>query len=568
MKKWLRFVFSLMVCSLMWTTSSMANEELLSPERAFQVQIQDASKSRIHLKFKIAPGYYLYHNKFQFQLSTASIDVPVIKALSVKLPVAHERKFDETFQKTLEMYRGTVDIELPLPADMHQYRRLVVHYQGCTDHGVCYPPIQTLFDLDKAMNMANLEKNKPLSSQVTNEASQAEGSGLVALWGARDDANQLKELLEQLPIPYLMLGLLLLGIALCFTPCVLPMVPIISAIILEPVSGTSSSWVDSRWRGLILSSVYVLGMAITYTLVGVLTALLGASLIAYLQNPWVLAGFAVLLLWMACSLFGWWALRVPVWLSVILDKVLRHSHSKKGVWGAVLMGMLSAVLAGSCMTPPLAGILLMIAHTGSPLTGGLLLFSLALGIGLPLILFGAGAGHWVPRTGSWMNWVKYFFGVALVLLALWFIWPLSLKIYHHFYPFENKDEASALSLEKRSPFIRVHNVNELEHYLATAGKPIMLDFYAEWCVSCHEMEQFTLSDPDIRRRLQNVMWLQVDVTENLPEHQQLMKRFALFGPPAIIFFDASGLERRYARVIGYQPIAQFQRTLDKALSAI
>lgn len=528
---------------------SLADENVLSPDEAFKVDAVMVSAEEMQIHIAIADGYYLYREKLHFTLQSTNGQPAALDLSEVPLPIWHEKKFDETFQKSVEIYRHEIDIPIALPKQ--QEIALVVNYQGCADQGVCYPPMQARFIPNQLLRVTNSSFNQSLL-----KAQSGHTTHVANLWAARNDAIALGQLLLQMPLAYLIFGLILLGLTLCFTPCALPMIPIVSAIVVGHGADR-----EGRGRGFFLSVAYVLGMALMYSLAGIFAALAGASLAAYLQNPWALIFFALILLAMAASLFGWYEVRMPAWLSHPLHKIARRLHpEERGIPSAFVMGAFSGLIVGPCMTPPLAAILLVIAHTGSPFLGGILLFSLAMGIGLPLILLGVGAGKYVPRSGPWMIHIKQLFGVLLVLLAIWMVWPLLSKSYTHFFR-ADADHVSSSSL----PFVKVASLAELQAQLSMSTRPVMLDFYADWCISCKEMEKLTLRDSTIRRRLADVTWLQVDVTANTPADKALLKRFNLFGPPAILFFNAQGQEIKTARVIGYQNVEQFQRSIANAL---
>lgn len=536
---------------LVYAHPSLADENVLSPEQAFNVDAVMVFAETMQIHIAIADGYYLYREKLQFTLQSVHGQPTGLNLSEVSLPIAHEKKFDETFQKSVEIYRHGIDIPVLLPPQ-HQDIALVVSYQGCADQGVCYPPMQARFSPSQLSLATNLSLNSSLPKVQSSNT-----TAMASLWAARNDAIALGELLMKMPLSYLILGLVLLGLALCFTPCSLPMIPIVSAIVVGHGADR-----EGRRRAFFLSVAYVLGMALMYSLAGIFAALAGASLAAYLQNSWALIFFALILLAMAASLFGWYEVRMPAWLSHPLHKIARRLHpEERGIPSAFLMGAFSGLIVGPCMTPPLAAILLVIAHTGSPFLGGVLLFSLAIGIGLPLILLGIGAGRYVPRTGPWMIHIKQLFGVLLVLLAIWMVWPILSKNYAHFFR-ADADHMSSSSL----PFVRVASLAELQTQLSMSTRPVMLDFYADWCISCKEMEKLTLKHTAIRQRLADVTWLQVDVTANTLADKALLKHFNLFGPPAILFFNAQGQEIKTVRVIGYQNVEQFQRSIANALA--
>jgi len=393
-------------------------------------------------------------------------------------------------------------------------------------------------------------------------------------------------------------GFLVLGLLLAFTPCMLPMIPILSGIIAGDGGRINKS------RALVLSVTYVLSMALTYALAGIGAAYAGSLLAAYLQNVWVLGAFALVFVVLALSMFGWYELRLPGFLHE------RLNASQGGLQGGRLasvaaMGVFSAIIVSPCVSAPLAGTLLQISRSGDVVLGGAALFSLAIGMGLPLIAMGVSEGALLPKAGEWMVAVRKFFGVLLLAVALWIVTPLlaataerlawgallaGAAIFlgaRHALPagasrwrwlwkgvgviavvagvalvvsaFGGNDAARSAT-----PWKRVNSLAELEQRLVSPGRPVMLDFYADWCVSCKEMEKLTLSDARVRAQLDQMLLLQADVTAANEADRALLKRFSLFGPPGIVFFDAQGREIPGLRVIGYQPPERFLRTLAAA----
>jgi thiol:disulfide interchange protein DsbD len=329
------------------------------------------------------------------------------------------------------------------------------------------------------------------------------------------------------------------GLLLAFTPCVLPMIPILSGII----AGEGRDL--GKLRALLLSAAYVLGMAIAYAIAGVAAAWSGTMLAAALQNAWVLGTFALVFVGLALSMFGLYDLQLPGFLHHRLHAA--HGRLKGGrVASVAAMGALSAIIVSPCVAAPLAGALLYISQTRDVALGGSALFAMALGMGIPLLVIGVSEGALLPKSGPWMVRVKYLFGALLLAVALWIVWPLM------------RPAGSGVD------FVRVQSMTELEQKLHSPGRPVMLDFYADWCVSCKEMEALTFSDARVKPRMSGMLLLQADVTANSEEHKALLKRFRLFGPPGIIFFDAQGAELKGLRVIGYQNAERFLRTLDLA----
>jgi thioredoxin:protein disulfide reductase len=385
------------------------------------------------------------------------------------------------------------------------------------------------------------------------------------------------------------------GLLLTFTPCVLPMIPILSGIIAGEGAGLSKS------RAFALSSTYVLSMALTYAAAGVGAAYAGSLLAAYLQNPWVLGAFALIFVALALSMFGVYELRLPGFVHQRLDAAQRALRGGRMVSVAV-MGVLSAVIVSPCVSAPLAAALLEISRTGDVVLGGSALFVMALGMGVPLIIVGVSEGALLPKAGAWMVAVRKFFGVLLLGVAIWVVspvlpayapllaWGLLLLVSAAFlFSWRPVRGAAALAaallivgalaqiggrpdapaaqgspVESHVQWTRVASVAELDSKLRTPGKRVMLDFYADWCVSCKEMEALTFSDPKVRAELDRMLLLQVDVTANNQDDKALLKRFSLFGPPGIIFFDPDGREIKGLRVIGYQPPERFLKTLSLA----
>jgi thiol:disulfide interchange protein DsbD len=543
--------FLLLVILLLSSFTNAVADDFLSPEQAFRASLKRDPNNFIQLEIKIAEGYYLYRDKLAFYAGENKSE-----PLVVILPDAHEKKYDEVFQKNVAIYRYRLEMQVPLAPELANQ---VIHlsYQGCADKGLCYAPVQlSVQPLDRSIRANRADENMPsrMDNKTLIEPNPAPqdkpqykekaqvNNNLHTLWQARDDSQRLGRMLLTLPTHFLILVVLLLGMLLSFTPCVLPMLPIISAILL----GQQTQ--PTPYRQLILSSTYVLGMALINILLGVLVATIGASLSEYIFNPWVQGAFALLLIWMAGALFGWYEMRL---LPASCENFLhRYTHQPQGtgIARALIMGMLAALLIGPCVTPPLAAILLMIADAGSIALGAMLLFFLTLGMGLPLILLAVGAGQLLPRSGPWLARVKYLFAILLLLLAAWFVW-LSLP---QAYQQRMIQTSTAQPSSKTMPFILIQDIAQLNQYLSNTRTPVMLDFYADWCISCKEMELLTFTDPSVRQSLAHMQLLKIDMTDNTPAHQTLLQHFDLFGPPAILFFNSDGEEIPDSRVIGYQ----------------
>ncbi len=551
-----------------------ADGGFLEPEQAFRFSARMIDRSNAEVRYEIAPGYYMYREQFAFKARGARLGKPAIPPGKVK--------FDETFAKDVESYRDSVAIRIPVEASGPFI--LEASAQGCADAGLCYSPMASSKQLDPA---------------------DAPAGGAAATLAAPDsEMGRIEAALRSGKLHAILPLFLLLGLGLAFTPCVLPMMPILSSIIVgERATG-------SRSRGLALSVSYSLGMAIVYTLLGVAAGLAGEGLAAAMQNPWVLGAFALLMAALSLSMFGVYELQMP---AAIQSKLVCASGRQRAGShaGVFVMGALSALIVGPCVAAPLAGALVYISQTRDALTGAAALFAMAAGMSVPLLVLGASAGALLPRAGPWMAAIKRFFGVLMLATALWIVSPLlapsiqmllwaALAIGYALslvLPLAKlrrgrwrsasaaivfaavglvqltgmatggNDPLAPLAHLGADPshateFRRVKSLAELDAILAAApGKTVMLDFYADWCVSCKEMEKFTFSDPRVQAEFAGMLLLQADVTANDGHDKAMLKRFGLFGPPGIIFFDPAGAEITNTRVIGYQDAEKFLRSL-------
>src|SRR4051812_6997199 len=487
------------------------SDDLLEPEKAFRFSARALDASSIEVRFDIAPGYYLYRERFRFAADGAKLGAP-------EFPRGEKHK-DEFFGE-VETYRKAVQVRIPVEAAGGFELKVIL--QGCADAGVCYIPMESRARI-------------VLASAASGVAPRASESARFSLFASDVEVARLFEGNFALVLG----SFLLFGVLLAFTPCMLPMIPILSGIIAGEGRDIGKA------RAFSLSVSYVLGMAAAYALAGVAAAYSGSLLASALQNAWVLVAFALVFVALALSMFGLYELRLPSFLHQRLAAT--QSELRGGRIASVAgMGVLSAVIVSPCVAAPLAGALLYISQTRDVALGGAALFAMAIGMGLPLVAVGVSEGALLPRSGPWLNRVKYVFGALLLGVALWIVWPVL-----------TPGGASA-------GFAKVNSPSELDAKLRSPGKPVMLDFYADWCVSCKEMEKFTFSDPAVRAKLDGMLLLQADVTANNEEHKALLKHFSLFGPPGIIFFDAEGREIKGLRVIGYQNSERFLKTLSLA----
>ena len=599
--------------------------DLLEPEKAFRLSVRALDPATLEVHYQIADGYYLYREKFRFAAEPRLPSPAGAAALTIKLGKpefpAGQVKQDEFFGR-VETYRKDLFIRIPVEGGVQQLKLLVTS-QGCADVGVCYVPQTQSVDVSllaaggagatpSSLFPARAGGTSVLESRLAQAAPGAQSMSESLRPAAGSDFEIAA--LFQSDKPLLVLASFFgFGLLLAFTPCMLPMIPILSGII----AGEGRDL--SKKRALLLSITYVLGMAVTYAVAGVAAGFSGTLIAAALQNAWVLGAFALVFVVLSLSMFGLYELQLPGFLR---HRLHAHNHQLQGgrIVSVALMGVLSAVVMSPCVAAPLAGALLYIGQTRDALMGGTALFVMALGMGLPLVVVGVSEGALLPRAGSWMNAVKQFFGVLLLAVAVWIVSPVlppagvllawaalligSGVLLRAIDPLPPQARTvvrlgKALGLVallagaamlagalagSRDPlmpleafrsggiaegkpvtFERIASVAELDARLADAGRPVMLDFYADWCVSCKEMERYTFSNAQVGDRLSGMRLLQVDVTDNTAEHKALLKRFKLFGPPGIIFFDARGREIPGLRVVGFQSTEKFGKTLDIAL---
>lgn len=597
-----------------------AEDDLLEPEKAFRFSARAVDEQHVEVRFDIAEGYYVYREQFKF--AAVGPDGAAVELGPPGLPKG-KVKFDETFQKEVETYRGALAIPLTVRSAAAPFK-LKVTSQGCADRGLCYPPMDSHAKIDL--------RNGAVALLTADEAAAWGSSGSTVTVSAQQDANNAAAsdpatAALQSGRFWLVIGAFFVGgLLLSLTPCVLPMLPILSSLIVGQAhaasggEGTRHARPISRGRGFSLALSYSLGMALLYTLLGVAAGLAGEGLAAALQNVWVLGAFALMLVLLSLSMFGLYELQLPSALQSRLNSAANKMPAGQ-MLGVFAMGGISALIVSPCVAAPLAGALLYISQTRDVALGGVALFTLAAGMSVPLLLLGASAGALLPRAGAWMDGVKRGFGMLLLAVALWIVQPvlpaslavalwgvllLASAVLLRVFDRLSDDATGARRALKaagvvlsvlgviqivgaaagaRDPlkplqpftasgsaniashgvsFQRVRSLAELESAIKTAGRPVMLDFYADWCVSCKEMERFTFIDARVQARLANALLVQADVTANNAADRELLKRFKLFGPPGIIFFDGQGRELESARVIGYQDADRFMQSLQAA----
>jgi thiol:disulfide interchange protein DsbD len=590
-------------------------EDPLSPEDAFVASVQLIESNTITLHFDIADGYYLYRDKLSFSLydDASKLDKPNLSEAMLLRPVfATALAIDDEYFGKQFVHRNSSDIVLPYTSKSDLYDGvLAVNFQGCADMGLCYPLTTTL-----------LRISLPASFDGTSSV-KVSGAIDTQLPPDQSEQDRLYTMLGSSSIWFNVFTFFGLGLLLAFTPCVLPMIPILSSLIVGQGESMSTG------RAFHLSMVYVFVMASTYAVVGIVVGLSGYNVQAFLQNPWVLSAIALLFVILSLSMFGFYELQMPASLQT---RLTQWSNKKGGgqVSGVAAMGFVSTLIVGPCVTAPLAGALIYIAKTGDAFIGGAALFSLGLGMGVPLLLIGTSAGKFVPKAGVWMNATKQIFGILMLVMAVYMIsrilpTAVSMGLYgilaimsgiylgatdsvnrdstgwHRFgkgagivvsvyglalllgalangnsYTAPLKSVMSTLNTSDNGVpvhgfvFQSVKGIDGLQQAVKQAsaeGRPVMLDFYADWCISCKEMDAFTFSDVQVKTLLKDVLVLQADVTENDMLDQALLKAFALFGPPGIIFYDSNGNEIPAARLVGFMSAANFKKHLTRYVVA-
>lgn len=571
-------------------------DELLKPEQAFQFFATVKDAQTVHVSWLIADGYYLYKKKLVLKTG----DDATSQLAELKLP-SGEMHHDPEFGQ-VEIYHHEVAVDVPLRRQSTAAETLVLNakFQGCADRGVCYPPMHASVTLElPAVDTAKAAEVKPVLSEQ----------------------DRIVDSLKQDSLPLTLLTFFGFGALLALTPCVFPMIPILSGIIVG-----HGEDIGTR-KAFLLSLSFVLASAFMYTIFGILAALFGSNLQVIAQEPWVIGGFAGIFVVLSLSMFGFYNLQLPTGLQAWLHRS-SDRHRDGSYLGAAIMGALSSLIVGPCVAAPLAAALMYIGQTGDVWLGGSALFVMGLGMGLPLLLIGASAGKLLPKAGPWLNSTKAVFGVVMLAVAAWMLsrivpatvtmlFAAMLLIIPAIYMCALEPLPQAASGWKKlwkglglimlilgvlqligmaaggtnplqpltafasiaAPstggepakaeklvFQRVHSLSELRQQIQQAkagGKWLMLDFYADWCVACKEMEAYTFTDAKVRQALGKFVLVQADVTEANSDDMALMREFGLIGPPGIIFYGPDGSERSGNRIIGFQDAATFLQSLQQ-----
>ncbi len=563
----------------------------LMPDEAFKPTLHQVNTTTYELRIALGKDIYLYADRTNIRDVDPNdgIDIHVKKLMKA---VAHGEDM---------VYVVSPTFELTFSGDNPQEIHLLLEYQGCSEQGLCYNPMEKTFTI----NVDNAMLQHDTTVALKTEA------------GALSESDEIAQILNSGTLWTVLAAFFGFGLFLALTPCVFPMIPILSSIIVSQGKHMSAK------RGFFLSLIYVLAMAMAYTIAGILAGLFGSNIQAALQNPVVLTLFALLFVALAISMFGFFEIGIPQSWQTRISKYSGKAGEKGGIVGVAIMGFLSALIVGPCIAPPLAGALIYIGQTGDALLGGAALFVMSLGMGVPLLIIGTGAGKFMPRPGGWMTTVTKIFGVMMLGIAIWMLsriipdalsmllWAVLLIVSAVYMgvleplkegtrgfnalfkgfgvvmllygialiygaltgaanplnPLEHLHKTGIRASQSGSiaanvQFTKVYSLHELESEIAKAkGKRVLVDFYADWCTSCKELEHVTFKDPDVARKMNEFVLIQADVTDNGDPQKALMSTYHIFGPPAMLFFDENGTIMKGKTIIGYKDPKEFLELL-------
>jgi len=568
------------------STSLFSNDdEFLKVDQAFSFNF-DQQSNKLHINFAISEGYYLYRHQFKFTAKNA-----VLSTVDLPKGIDHEDEFFGIQQIYTEQLSFTINVE-----QASENASVTIRYQGCAEKGLCYPPTKQVIALE-SLTSTNVSAALSALTPENNNASVTEQKA------SSSEQHQLADMLKQDSLLLTLIAFFAGGLLLSFTPCVFPMYPILTGIIVGQGKSLTTK------KAFTLSFFYVQGMAVTYTLLGIVVALAGAQFQAVFQHPFILIALSVLFVFLALSMFGVFNLALPASWQNKLNSI---SNNQKGgsITGVIMMGVISGLVASPCTTAPLTGALLYISQTGDVVLGASALYALSLGMGLPLLILGSSGGKLLPKAGAWMNVIKNIFGLLLLAVpifllerfipeiasqALWALLVLSAASYFYV---ENINSSSRgfwfgarslliflmlfvgakmayqlvipkhniptkelkTSLEAHQ-FVKIETLADLQIAITQAnsqGKTVMLDLYADWCIACKEFEKYTFSDKSVQKALANSMLLQIDLTDTgAKQNIALMEHFSVFGLPSILFFNLEGKELSQQRVTGFMGAGEF-----------
>jgi thiol:disulfide interchange protein DsbD len=540
--------------------SSIFADDFLEPEKAF-IASSEVKSDKVTLSVKIAKDMYLYKKYLKVEVGKENIT----SKLSIPKPVEYDGfivYFDEL----------KIDVPKKFVTD-----KITFHFQGCSKKGLCYPPMNKTFDVKFEDNVNKSTDTKPQNISPNNSPT--------------NETDLIAQTMKEGSVLLILSTFFGFGLLLALTPCIFPMIPILSSIIVQQSSKEKDNKLTPA-KGFMLSLVYVVSMGLAYSIAGVLAGMFGANIQAMLQNPYVVVAFAGVFVALAFSMFGYYEIGLPASWQTKLNKASDEGSKKGGFVGVAIMGFLSALIVGPCVAPPLAGALMYIGQTGDAILGGLALFVMSIGMGVPLLIIGAGSGKFIPKAGGWMTTVTKVFGVIMLGVAIWMldkiipttvtmILFILLFIGSAIYLYKTKTKIgntfALLSIvgavvisymlitqkdEKKLEFEYIKTVQQLEETVKNSDKPIMIDYWATWCVSCKELDSITFKDEAVLKELDNYRLLKVDVTNNTKDDKELMKKFNIFGPPALVFYK-NGVEQKQKRIIGYKNPKEFLEIIKK-----
>ena len=573
----------LLICTFIYSFSAGLNQEFLEPNEAFKPTFTKNEDS-INFKLDLGRDIYLYADKLKvFIIKPEKIEIT--KEINIPKSVAYEE---------FVVHFNNLDLTIPFSllkskVESNDYE-IEIKFQGCSKLGLCYAPMSEKYLLTFDNNISKI--------QTIKEEQQAETTTL-------NETDSIANSLKNGNLILVLATFFGFGLLLSLTPCVFPMIPILSSIIV----GASKNEVMSAKKGFFLSFIYVLSMSAAYTIAGVIAGIFGANLQVALQNPYVLVVFASVFVALAFSMFGYFEIKLPQSIQTKLNKTT-DGKEKQGIIGVAIMGFLSALIVGPCVAPPLAGALVYIGQTGDAVLGGMALFVMSLGMGVPLLLIGLGAGRFMPKPGGWMENITKIFGIIMlgvaiwlldrvlspsIIMSLWALLFLATAIYlktqsnmiaelassvlfilgvvllvglisgstNPLKPLEKLTGSANVIKEDKLVFHKIKNISELELAIKNSNKPVLLDFWASWCVACKEFEEITFKDEEVMKKLQNFTLLKADVTANNDEDKALQKMFGVVGPPALIFWDKDKKEINSSKIIGYKNPKEFLEILNK-----